>query len=360
MKTLRILVLLPLILFSCKDDSENTQEAFDRTALLQQELDQLILPAYAEMNEESATLESMAADFAAAPDEAGLEALRSQWLATAKAWKHAEFFNFGPIEYLGLETSVDYWPTDTYGIENAIAGDKTIDQALLNSLASNRKGIPAIEYLLFNGSTAEVLAALQESPRRMAYLQELTANLHQLVVYVESFWDPNGKNHAATFLEASGNTAGASITLLSNELIFVLSGMKNDKLGRPLGHISGTANPDLVESPYADASLPLLAENLSQLRRIFTGADSAGFDDYLNALPLGDREQSIAEDILDQLDVCDASLAAIDGSLQDAISTSPDKVETLYAELSTLNVLIKSEMMSGLGLIVTFSDGDGD
>jgi predicted lipoprotein len=116
-----------------------------------------------------------------------------------------------------------------------------------------------------------------------------------------------------------------------------------------------------VESLYAGISLDLIEENLNVIESIFTGKDGQGFDDYLDALNIDDREgHSLSTTIRQKIEKSRQSLEAINDPLQEAVLNQKEEVEQLFIDLQELTVLMKNDMMSRLGLLVIFSDNDGD
>lgn len=355
--TSTILTMLIILPFGCSEDNGGVTDAFDRGQILENVATHLIVPAYQDFADKTTSLKQNIEAFTAQPTTENLELAKNAWKAAILSWKTAEAFNFGPVDQLSLETSIDLWPTSANGIEEAI-DNYDGSATYLEGIGSNRKGLPAVEYLLFHADDAQIISEFADQNRK-DYLNLLTLALTENAETLVNEWE-NG--YQDTFVSNTGNDANASTTLLSNEMIFLLETVKNYKVATPLGlRTLSDPLPDQVESLYAGISLDLIAENLHVIEDIFTGQDGQGFDDYLDALNIDDGEgNSLSTTILQQIEKSHQSLDAINDPLQEAVFNQEEEVEQLFIDLQELTVLMKTDMMSRLGLLVIFSDNDGD
>ncbi|MDN5211518.1 imelysin family protein [Fulvivirgaceae bacterium BMA12] len=362
-----LLTILLLILFgSCSEDGGdgNGNDDFDRVALLNNIGKNIILPNYQSFYQETSNLKDAAMDFAANPSAQLLTGLQTNWKAATLAWKNAEVIDLGPIDQLALKTSIDNWPTNTIAIGEALTTTKTIDNAYITSLGSSSKGLPAIEYLIFDpeGGNQTVLDAMATSTNRLDYLVALCENLHSLAKQLFEAWDPASDNYLNTFMQADGKDIGSSINMLANNVIFLAEIVKNEKIGVPLGKKSlGELLPKNAEAWRSQSSLSFILENLKALKSIYKGADGEGFDDYLNHINARYlQDESLSQVIDTQFDSAIEATEAISLPLTDALTQEKDKVELAFEKAQQLVILLKTDMMSSLGLLVTFSDNDGD
>nr|WKN35398.1 imelysin family protein [Tunicatimonas sp. TK19036] len=351
------LLLFAVLPLSCTEDNGEVEDQFDRGRILENVASNLIVPAYQDFASKTAALVQDVASFTAEPSSVTLNDAKSAWKEATLSWKTAEAFNFGPVDQLTLETSIDLWPTSASGIEQAVENYNGAD-TYLDGIGSNRKGLPAIEYLLYHADEAQVVEEFADQ-KRADYLNLLAQALSEHASTVLDAWE-NG--YEETFIANTGNDANASTTLLANEMIFLLETVKNYKVATPLGlRTLSDPLPDQVESRYAKISLELIEANLKVVEEIFTGQEGRGFDDYLNALNIDDGEgNALSIIIFQQIQKSQQSLSAIDEPLQDAVLNKKGAVEQLFVDLQELTVLLKNDMMSRLGLLVIFSDNDGD
>lgn len=346
------------LLMSCGSDPKGLDDNFDRTKILVNLTDQIILPAWEDFESATAVLKSRYATFQANLDEESLSELQTSWFTARIAWKNCEPFKFGPLESSGLENEVDLWPANATGIESAIDAYDGSDSYLIK-IGSDRKGFAGLEYLLFSSDVVTTLELFKKE-NRMIYLGLLVDALSDIAVQMHTTWRDD---YAAGFKEDIGNDAGASTTLLANELIYHIEVTKNYRVETPLGIRSGSSVPlpETLESYYAHQSKALIAQSLEITHQVFAGGDGSGFDDYLDELNIQDEENKLLSQVIfEQIALCETDLEEIDGSLADALEYDIAAVEKLYVDLKELTLLIKTDMMSQLGLLVVFSDNDGD
>ncbi|UXX80127.1 imelysin family protein [Reichenbachiella carrageenanivorans] len=350
--------LLPILLgFILWNGCDSSEKSFDRSEILEQVASALILPSYKKLDTELKSLQLSATAFNQNPSTSTLANLKSSLQKARLAWATSETFNFGPVDQLALATQVNFWPVNTIGIEEEITNyDPTKDYKSL--LASNKKGFSAIEYLLYQEEEAVTIAAFNNSSRQ-GLLTFFVEDLLRISTEIHSAWLDN---YNQTFITSTGSDVNSSATILANELIMLSEQIKNKKLGEPLGLVSTiTADPSIVEAYYAKQSLALIKTNLETMKQTFNGTDGSGFDDFLNALDITyEGQEPLSSTINSQFDKCLTAVAAINGSLQEAINSDASHTEDLYDEMRALIVLLKSDMMSQLSLTVVPGDNDGD
>lgn len=344
------------LMVSCGGSKESS--VFDRKPILENVSANIIIPTYEKNLKAMMALDSAITSYKNTSTPASLSGVKEQWINVARLWKHAELFNFGPIESMFLESAIDYWPTDTAGIEKAIANYTNQDDYLV-SIGSNKKGIAALEYLLFHKDEETVHAELSQK-NRLAYLQLLAKDLVNSLQQVLNAWKDE---YQKEFISKEGNKSNSSLTLLTNEMVFLIERVKNDKLSAPYGKQSlyAKVNPSLVEAPYSQQSLQLMKENILAIKEVFLGKDGKGIDDYLNALEIKDEDgKLLSEKIIAQFDATIASCEAVESPLIKAVETEKEALDQLYLNIINLTIILKNDMMSQLGLLVIFSDNDGD
>lgn len=349
-------VLLCLFVISCGSEDNEPVDDFDRTVLLNNVANNLILPTYESFANQTTALDNAANAFVANQEAANLTVLKDAWIDAKLTWKEAEAFNFGPVDILSVETSINLWPTSTQGVEAAVSSYNG-NSEYLESIGSDKKGLPAIEYLLFHKEESTILLEFKNA-NRTAYLLLLTNTLKQQASSLRGLWASGYKD---TFVENIGNEADASITLLGNELIFNVENLANAAIGEPLGLLDGAdPNPAKLESFYALLSKEMIESNLVFLQKTFNGGDGIGFDDYLSNFLLDSDQEPLEVAINNQFDVIHQDLSELPGTVEDAFISNPAQMESIYTEMKKLLVLLKSDMTSRLNLLVVFNDNDGD
>lgn len=383
-KLLLILLLLPPAFFiGCKDKNPDDTpkdpfDQYDRQGMLRNLGENVIIPSFEELAQKTSALKQAVATYNTSTTEPNLIALQNAWKEAAFAWKRAELYKVGPLDNggNGLLASIDHSSANTMTIENAVnpsgvenaitSATGAIDNNYIETLGSQLKGIPTLEYLLFNRTQGNTFILSQfNDQKRKDYLAAASENLNQKAETVLNGWKPGGGNHLQTFVNADGRDIGSSIGMMVNEIVYQIEIMRNEKVGRPLGkRTSGNIQPQSVEAKYSDNSLAFLKENINGLEKTFTGngaaGDKAGFDDLLDQLKAEFNGQPLAKMIKDQFQAVRQKADAINVSLQDAVSQNPAAVEALYTELNKLLVLTKVDMVNNIGVVITYTDNDGD
>lgn len=356
-----------LLLISCGNDDEGNADNFNRQALLENAGSNIILPAFTDFSEKTAVLKEAAYTLAGEVNQVNLTAAQEAWLDAKLSWKYSEMFEFGPVDQLVAAPMIDNWPTNTVGIEEALDTTTPINSEYIASLGSTRKGLPAVEYFLFDFSEGDqaILDKLQSHQNRLQYLTALTERLHTFAVEIHTAWDPSGGNYLDTFTNSTGKSAASSINILANNFLMLIEEVKNKKLGIPLGKSSmGTLLPENVEARFSGRSLVLIERNLDAIEDVFTGngtkGDLEGYADYLNALGVQYQGQPLSEAIIQQIAVAREKTEIINEPLKVAVEANTAQVDEAYNAAQRLVVFTKTDMMSNLGLLVTYTDNDGD
>jgi hypothetical protein len=101
--------------------------------------------------------------------------------------------------------------------------------------------------------------------------------------------------------------------------------------------------------------------NIEILQAIHSGGTGAGFDDYLDFVEAEyEPGLPLSEKINQQFTDCLLQANALSGPVHELVVSDPDALNDLYLSLKQLLVLLKTDMSSRLGLLITFSDNDGD
>ncbi|WP_258103046.1 imelysin family protein [Marinoscillum sp. MHG1-6] len=352
-----ILVCVVFTILSCDDKGDNQRvDNFDRGPMLTNMAENIIMPAYADFATKTGALTDSIDLLLDTVTAENLEATQAAWLDAKLSWKYAQIFNFGPVDTELLEANIDYWPTSGVGIENEIM-DFDGSTTYLDLVGANKKGLVAVEYILFHADSTTVIGELKEG-KRLSYLSAVSKELETNADLILSLW--NG-GYKSSFVENTGNDVGSSATALANELIMLVEKIKNYKVALPAGiSTGGILSPQSVESYYAKESMAMILKNLDAIEDVFAGKAGQGFDDYLDTLALDNGVEKLSSKIIAQIEKCRTTAESIDGPLQDALDAQSATIEQLFIDLQGLTVLMKTDMMSRLGLIVTFSDNDGD
>ena len=337
--------------------------SFDRSTLLVNWADNIIIPSYEAFNSELNDLNAAFDIFKNDASEVNLTTLRASWLSAYRAWQRVDMFEIGPAETVGLRLNINIYPTDTLKITDYIASG-SYDL----SLSSNRdaKGFPALDYLI-NGlgeDDASIVSKFNEANNTalIDYMTDVLADMTLLSDQVLSEWQ---RGYRDTFVNEDGSSATASVDRFTNDyVLYYEKFLRAGKMGIPLGVFSGIQSPATVESYYSsDTANLLFLEGLDAFQDFFNGkhfgSDTIGASmaSYLESL---DRKD-LSDDINAQFDAARVAVNGL-GSFRTELETSNPAVSMLeaYDEVQKPVSLLKVDMFSAMSISVDFVDADGD
>lgn len=316
----------------------------------------------AEAKADAGALRDAVASLCVEPKPATLDAAQHAWLELRAPWKRLLALPFGPIVDEGFASAIDFWPARPTSIEGALASGAS-SQAELDALGVASKGMPAIEYLLWDPLAGDdaVLALYvgAEGPARCAYVELLAADVELRLTELDAAWtDPGG---FAEQLEQAGSSeafpsVAQAIDELLNAMIAGLHDIDEPKLLAPLGETTGTAQPELVESRFSDRSLLDARDGLAGFRQAYLGSDEAPGLTQVVAAKSGAVDQRVRE----ALAAAEQALADVPEPLRTAVVDAPEQVATAQQAVRELRRVLSAEVASLLGVTVSLSDNDGD
>jgi uncharacterized protein len=353
------------VMIACSESKNDTPD-FDRTDLLTDMADHLIVPQFTTAQADVRALSAAIATFTAAVNTTNLEAARAKWRAAHASFQYINSFNFGPGGAEGAQRTmveeVGVFPVDAMLIEEKIS---TNVFAMTDAKRATR-GLLAIEYLLFGSEADEdqIVASYASQPRR-DYLEAVAGHVQTHIDAIAEAWKGS---YRAAFVSNNGTDVGSATSLLYNEFVKSYEILKNYKLGLPLGALAGQKSraPEQVEAYYSGYSLQFIKAHYQSAVNIWNGTaadgtDYTGFKEYLQQVANGPELIATTEQ---QLAAIQTALNAIPEtpalSAQIASDDAVGKVTALHDALQKNTRYFKADMSSRLGIAITYSSGDGD
>ncbi|MFC4691699.1 imelysin family protein [Dokdonia genika] len=373
MKRIFGILAISLFIYACggddttvsTDDTDTvTPVTFDRSAMLTNWADNIIIPGYQDFVAKVTTLEAQVASFTDTPSD--LTAVRAAWIDAYTTWQRVSMFEVGPAETVNLRLNVNIYPANVATIEdNITAGSYNLD------LSSNRaaKGFPAIDYLLYGlGEDDAAILAIYNGTDGDAYKQylvDITADMKTLATTVLNEWEGD---YRETFVANDGASATASTDRFVNDYIFYFEKhLRAGKMGIPGGVFSGSVEPNNIEALYAGGiSKDLFIVGLNATQDFFNGKaynssaqgeSLASYLDELNAIKDG---ADLSEIINSQFDVSRTVVSALGNFEQELAVNPPTNFLNAYDEVQRLVPLLKVDMVSAMSISIDFADADGD
>jgi len=368
-------------------------DTFDRQAMVANLAESVMLPTYEAFASRAGELGPAVDDYCAAlggkGEAAALAAAQDGWRAAMLEWQAAEIMIVGPAAMDGraLRDLIYSWPvTSSCAVDREVMERHLDPDAYdIGSRLSNRRGLPALEYVLFaaslehtcpKASPPEGWDALAEADRRAArcgFAQVAAADLAEQADAVATGWRADGGNYVAQLAGAgeSGSdieSPQAAANLISDAMFYIDTETKDMKLGEPAGIADNSCGA--VEEPCADElesrvsahSKENVIRNLEAFRMLFTGdvtgaEGGLGFDDFLTGLGASD----VAETMTGDIDAAITAAGAIPGTLEEALAADRESVTGAYADVKAVTDTLKSQFLTVLGLdIPDGAAGDND
>ena len=382
-RALRVLSLacaLALVSAGCGGNGSSRADAnsidFDRGAMLANVGENIILPIYSQLDSGADSLSSATAAYCAALGTAGeadaLAAARSAWRETMVAWQTAEGMLFGPaaMDDSTLRDQIYSWPVvSSCAVDQDVMikrGDPAYD---IGARLVNRRGLDALEYLLFNESLDHTcqpqnapqgwddLPEADKKAARCAFAGDAASDLAARAQSAIDAWDPQSGNFQGDFAGAgqsgsSFESAQAALNVVSDAMFHLDSQVKDLKLGKPAGIVmNGCTEPQSaclieLESQHAGHSRENIAANLAGFEMLYSGANGLGFEDFLRAA----GADQLADTMKADLSAAIAAADAIPSPMADALTTDYDKIAAAHGAVKKVTDNLKSQFLTVLGL----------
>lgn len=369
--TLITVAFFSIYIVACKKDKKDDttpEETFDKTGMLSNVGENVIIPAYAKLKIEIDSLQYFTSQFTSNPNATNLNVFQTKLIQAYIAYQGCSSFEFGPGENELIRAHFNIFPCDTTQINTNISSGV---YNLATADNTDAKGFPALDFLLFrNNQNSSYIVSLFttniSASNAKNYLIALVNELKNKTDAVNSAWSVTGGNYINTFKNATGNDIGSSTGMLINQLNYDFELLKNAQIGIPLGKkTAGVALPEKVEAYYSTQSLILVKEHLKSIENIYLGrssqnADGLGLDDYLIHLNAQHSSGLLNDVIKNKFASLNTKLAAIPESLSQTVITNPAIVDAAYSEILQLLVLLKIDLPAATGVLITYADNDGD
>ena len=365
-------VLVVCLIIACSSDTEDDIiqiNEFDRSEILTNYVDNIIIPRHNDFKSEIDNLKIAVDEFVESPISSTYDNLHNQWLITYKKWQHIEMFNIGKAEEINFLNTINTYPVDELRI------NENIDSRKFNLTSSNDwscQGLSGIDYMLhgIDNSKENVILKYSNNSNYGEYLKNLLDIIINNTDQVVNHWSEN-KN---SFVNSSGNSNTSSLNMLTNDFVYYFEkGLRTNKIGIPVGYFSGgNVFPDKVEAYYSsknsfnDVSKELAKEALIASENLFTGRSSSGskgpsLKTYLDYIYSADvNKNNLSPIILSNFQSANDAINELDKSFVNQISSDKSKMLNAFDKLQALVVNMKTDMLSILSIQVDYIDADGD
>ncbi len=354
-----------------KDDGSceyNTVGEYDRSVMLANLADNYIIPAYSNYETTTIELENKSTSFNSSPTIATLTDLRVAWKSACISWQGVSFIDFGPASDISLKSQTNIYPVDTVLVNSNIASG-SYNLQLPNNF--DAKGLQAIDYLLYGigSNDQEVVDYFVNTPEAQNYLTAITSELKTNASTVLNNWN---NSYSQSFKSNSNdNSQGSSVSILVNALSQHYEAyIRKGKVGLPAGVFNGFSQqpmPGHVEALHSGYSIEYATAVMDALRKYVKGnhyndnTEGQGLDDYISFVSAKDASGNALETTIDnQITTIINTLNMHSNPLSEEVVNNSSQVMATYQEMQKLVPLIKVDLTSALGVLITYQDNDGD
>ncbi len=365
-KIILFALLVVAVIVSCqKEPLPRGKVEIDRSAILESWADNIIIPAHEAYNATTVTLHSHTEAFFDAPTLANLEAVRSSWFESYKAWQNVPFF----IEGKGVDSEVlisfyaNVYPVNTSKVDYFLDSG-TYDLTITAN--KNAQGFPALDYMLYGLAETEedILSFYTSNIKAEQYKQflvDLTARTKALSTVIYEDWINGYRDIFVANTESNKshfNRNISSIEKVVNDFIYSYEfDIRTSKIGFPSGACfgcDGETRKAHIEAPYrGDISKVLLLEALDAAQDFYNGVAFKGkFEErgpslyhYVDLLDTQKNGEKLSDLINKQFDKSRAAIEKLSDDFASDLENRNELMVEVHTELQ-LNVLyLKNCMM---------------
>ena len=331
-----------------KDDKKEIviQDA-EYDAIINQYVDNVVMPTYSDLKEKNSDLYLSVVDFGNAPSDAKFQAICDAWLAAREPWEQSEAFLFGPVADFGLDPNMDSWPLDQEAIVNTLksqqwndmtwSGDYDEDDEAI-AAAQNVRGFHTLEFLAFRDGKARTLTDQAASDNAADYVYnesnatawaQYMRNTAQLLVddvtLLCNEWEDS---YANEFKKHNGGdfTSGLScIEQLIDGCIDIAGEVGGAKIGEPYDlYMSGKKTEALyaVESWYSWHSRDDYTNNIYSIRNAYYGSRDGSIHNNSLSKLVAKYDQELDQKVKQAIDRAAKNIQAIPQPFRNNINST--------------------------------------
>lgn len=372
-KKVFFLIIIVAVAIACtsSDDSDTgNTDNFDRTALLTNYADNIIIPALENFQSKQLNLDVALDNFINDTNQANLDALSVAWLEGYKAWQYIEMFNIGIAETQSIDASgfvvvYNRYPVTVSDIQSGAA---TGSYDLNATEYYDAQGFPALDFLIHgvadsDSTPLDKFTTNTNSNGYVDYMSNVVSKMNATINTIVNDWQGAYRDE---YINNTSSSATGSFSKLVNDYVYYYEkGLRANKIGTPAGNFSaGQTFPDKVEGFYKnDVSRELALLGLEAIQKVFNGQSLTGtstsgesFASYLDYL----ENTPLKNDINAQFQAAREKITTLNTSFSQQVNDDNTQMTQAYDLLQQAVVLLKVDMVSLFNVQVDFEDSDGD
>jgi len=375
MKTLKIFLsisILSIFIISCSsssDDEQSTIPDFDRSMVLKNYADNIIIPRLNNFKSSVDYLKESGDAYVDSPDITTYTELHNSWLEAYINWQYVEMFNIGKAEEIMFFSKTNTYPVNEGRIQENINNEKT---DLSNPNDWSCQGFPGLDYMIHGiaDSENEIINQYIQNPLNGKYLKVVLNELNDNTDLVLNDWD----TYRNTFVNSVENTATSAFNMLTNDFVYYFEkGLRTNKIGIPSGVFSNNPLSNKVEAYYSskngieDVSRVLIENALNAVDLVFQGKSSnqsavgPSFKTYLDFIKANNvSADDIGSIVVNKIQTANQKILDLNKNFINQVENDNGKMLAAFDALQTIVVNLKTDMLSLFNVAVDYTDADGD
>ena len=375
MKTLKIFIsisILSIFIISCSsssDDEQSTIPEFDRSAVLINYADNIILPRLNNFKSSVDYLKESGDAYVDSPDITTYTELHNSWLEAYINWQYVEMFNIGKAEEIMFFSKTNTYPVNEGRIQENINNQKT---DLSNPNDWSCQGFPGLDYMIHGiaNTENEIINQYIQNPLNGKYLKVVLNELNNNTDLVLDDWN----TYRNTFVNSIENTATSAFNMLTNDFVYYFEkGLRTNKIGIPSGVFSNNPLSNKVEAYYSskngieDVSRDLIENALNAVDLVFQGKSSnqspvgPSFKTYLDFIKANNvSADDIGSIVVNKIQTANQKILDLNKNFINQVENDNGKMLGAFDALQTIVVNLKTDMLSLFNVAVDYTDADGD
>ncbi len=371
-KIVFLLCVVSIIVACSSSDDNNNDNAdnFDRTALLSNYADDIIVPAISNFQSKVADMDVARSNFVNDINQNNLDLLSEAWLEAYGAWQYVAMYNIGIAETFtanenGFRVYFNVYPVTTSLIESAASGT---DYNLNADAYFAAQGFPALDFLLHGIADSDTTPLDKFTTNvnfdgYVDYLTNVQSQINNRSNTILNDWQNTFRNEFVA--NTSSSVTGSFSKIVNDYINYYERALRANKIGTPAGNFSaGQTFPNKVEAYYKnDVSKELALLGLDAVQKFFNGqsfdnssTSSQSFASYLDYL----ENSELKNDINAQFEVARQQIQSLNDSFSQQVIDDNTQMTEAYDALQAAVVLLKVDMASIFDVQIDFQDNDGD
>ena len=267
MKTLKIFIsisILSIFIISCSsspDDEQSIIPEFDRSAVLKNYADNIIIPRLNNFRSSVEYLKESGDAYVDSPNITTYTELHNSWLEAYINWQYVEMFNIGKAEEIMFFSKTNTFPVNEGRIQENINNQKT---DLSNPNDWSCQGFPGLDYMIHGiaNTENEIINQYIQNPLNGKYLKVVLNELNNNTDLVLNDWN----TYRNTFVNSIENTATSAFNMLTNDFVYYFEkGLRTNKIGIPSGVFSNNPLSNKVEAYYSSKNIEDVSRDLIEM-----------------------------------------------------------------------------------------------